>query len=557
MKLDTEPGGSVTVAVSSGDAEVATASPAALTFTTGNWSAAQTVTVSGVADDDTDNGTATITHAVAGYDAVDTVADVSITVEDDDEVSVDLQQAHEGDIQELHSQFALSLAEVVNGILSARISGAGGGQSTISIAGQQIPIESQYQANESLLSLHFENPFRLDGDVKLTHKRLDDMLEVLSDSSFNVSTASPSPSGGELTLWGKGGKTSFDRNGSGRSIEGDLTAVGFGFEMSREERLSGLAYFRTRGKASVSTTLAASNIKSEQKLTVNSVYPYMRWQASEDVEVWATLGYGTGQVDQQTPGLTTGQTKAGRIKMLSGLVGTRVGLNQGLAFKSEVSALRTTTKGLTAAPMTSDQLQYKGIVEWSHTQALSGGGQLLPKLEAGLRYDDDSYATGMSMVLGGGVRFNHADGRWSWELGGSVLRSRSSKRYRERGVYGSVELRSESNGTGPSMSIKTSRGKMSEASRQAWDESAIRAVSDSEGSDGISTQIEFGYGMAYGSGQVKPKLSLTLPGDESSQVYETGIEYKQGQNFSLDLTLTHKPDADDGDGVKLGGSLKW
>ena len=51
VKLDTEPGGSVTVAVSSGDAEVATASPAALTFTTGNWSAAQTVTVSGVDND--------------------------------------------------------------------------------------------------------------------------------------------------------------------------------------------------------------------------------------------------------------------------------------------------------------------------------------------------------------------------------------------------------------------------------------------------------------------------------------------------------------------------
>ena len=44
------PSGSVTVAVSSGDAEVASVLPASLTFTTVNWAAAQSVTVTGAAD---------------------------------------------------------------------------------------------------------------------------------------------------------------------------------------------------------------------------------------------------------------------------------------------------------------------------------------------------------------------------------------------------------------------------------------------------------------------------------------------------------------------------
>ena len=45
--LNTEPSGTVTVTPSSGDTGAATLSPSSLTFTSGNWDTAQTVTVSG------------------------------------------------------------------------------------------------------------------------------------------------------------------------------------------------------------------------------------------------------------------------------------------------------------------------------------------------------------------------------------------------------------------------------------------------------------------------------------------------------------------------------
>ena len=75
--LDTEPSGDVTVTVSTDDVGAASVSKDGgvtqgssvdLTFTTADWDSAQTVTVTGVADDDTNDETPTISFAVVGHE---------------------------------------------------------------------------------------------------------------------------------------------------------------------------------------------------------------------------------------------------------------------------------------------------------------------------------------------------------------------------------------------------------------------------------------------------------------------------------------------------------
>ena len=84
VRLDTQPTGEVTVAISSDNTD-ATASPSSLTFTATNWSSAQTVTVTAGQDDDAANDTATLTHDPSGadYDFVSN-AELAVTVTDDD-----------------------------------------------------------------------------------------------------------------------------------------------------------------------------------------------------------------------------------------------------------------------------------------------------------------------------------------------------------------------------------------------------------------------------------------------------------------------------------------
>ena len=84
--LHTQPTGDVTVTVGGIAGSDLTVDKSVLTFTTGNWDTAQTVTLTaGEDDDEADEGDATITHSVSGadYGSV-TAADVTVKVTDDD-----------------------------------------------------------------------------------------------------------------------------------------------------------------------------------------------------------------------------------------------------------------------------------------------------------------------------------------------------------------------------------------------------------------------------------------------------------------------------------------
>ncbi len=86
VELDSQPTDAVTVTVTaSGDATV---DAQTLSFTAGDWSAAQTVTVTGKEDADSAPGEATIAHVANGGDYVDVAGDtVNVTVTDDDTAS--------------------------------------------------------------------------------------------------------------------------------------------------------------------------------------------------------------------------------------------------------------------------------------------------------------------------------------------------------------------------------------------------------------------------------------------------------------------------------------
>src|SRR5437867_1964031 len=87
--LTSQPAANVTIGLSSNDLTEGTVSPASLTFTSGNWNTAQTVTVTGVDDFGVDGSVAytivtapaTSTHGI--YSAM-TPADVGVTNTDND-----------------------------------------------------------------------------------------------------------------------------------------------------------------------------------------------------------------------------------------------------------------------------------------------------------------------------------------------------------------------------------------------------------------------------------------------------------------------------------------
>ena len=79
VSLESEPTGPVTVTPSSSNPDV-TLSTASLTFTANDWQVAQPVTVTALADDDSTDDLATISHAVTGYGDVTDGGEVTVTV---------------------------------------------------------------------------------------------------------------------------------------------------------------------------------------------------------------------------------------------------------------------------------------------------------------------------------------------------------------------------------------------------------------------------------------------------------------------------------------------
>ena len=89
VRLATEPTDVVTVSIESGDRAVmvdndSTPRTRALTFTTTNWSAAQTVTATAAQDDDASGERVAIAHAASGGDYRDVSATLTATTVDDD-----------------------------------------------------------------------------------------------------------------------------------------------------------------------------------------------------------------------------------------------------------------------------------------------------------------------------------------------------------------------------------------------------------------------------------------------------------------------------------------
>ena len=94
VKLDTQPTGSVTVTPSSSNENVATVS-GPIVFTTVDWEEPQMVTVTGVVDNDGDDETVRITHAISGggYDsATDQPVEVTVVEDDTSRIVVEPQE---------------------------------------------------------------------------------------------------------------------------------------------------------------------------------------------------------------------------------------------------------------------------------------------------------------------------------------------------------------------------------------------------------------------------------------------------------------------------------
>ena len=133
VRLATQPTATVTVAVTghSGTDLSLAPSSARLTFTTSNWSTAQTVTVSAAEDPDANDDTATLLHTASGGDYAGETASVSVTTTDNETAGLTLSTTTLGVTEGDDAEYTVRLATQPSAQVTVAITGQAGTDLTL------------------------------------------------------------------------------------------------------------------------------------------------------------------------------------------------------------------------------------------------------------------------------------------------------------------------------------------------------------------------------------------------------------------------------------------
>ena len=223
--LNAQPDSDVVIDISSGDTGEATVSPASLTFTNGNWSAAQTVTVTGVDDnliDGVQNTTITIAINDAGSDDnFDALSDQTVTVSTTDNDSAGFT------VVESSGTTAVSeagTADTFTVVLTAQpdsdvvidISSGDTGEATVSPA--SLTFTNGNWSTAQTVTVTGVDDDLIDGvqnttiTIAVNDAGSDDNFDALTDQTVTATTTNNDTAG--FTVVESGGATSVDETGT-------------------------------------------------------------------------------------------------------------------------------------------------------------------------------------------------------------------------------------------------------------------------------------------------------------------------------------------------------
>ena len=193
------------------------------------------------------------------------------------------------------ARFGRSVAQQVLDAVEERIRSAPEAGVRMTVAGQAIgaaqapDADAIEEAEARLESLSAWLAGETEARERRTGSRSVAPRELLTGSSFALTTGAEGIGGGLVSLWGRGALTRFDGREDELSLSGEVTGALLGADWTRERWTMGLMLSHARGEGSYR---GADSGKVSS--TVTGLYPYGRYAVTDRVTVWGTAGYGAG-----------------------------------------------------------------------------------------------------------------------------------------------------------------------------------------------------------------------------------------------------------------------
>jgi len=360
---------------------------------------------------------------------------------------------------------------------------------------------------------------------------LPSLAKLVGGSAFNFNLAGWNwQDYSNMTLWGSGGVTLLDGSpvigGAKLDYQGDSTSFFVGGEnYVREDVLAGVALGFSFGDLEF-TDYAATGYKLTGAVESDtiSIHPYASWWLAPDVNVWLSLGYGSGTVNlqetiEESRGLSSSsaETDLRSISVTAGATGqlqvidkaTSLALNfQITRVMSELDAT-SFDNGAQLAAQNLRSTRVGGEAELGRDFALPIGATLRPFATAQVRLDlGDAVTQGLlsdrdaAMDLGGGADFTWPEQGVTLRLSGlAQLNDTGHQEHRFR-VDASYDLGAD--GEGLTMELQSAFA--ARGSRRAAGADSAGAAAGALGSAGFSSAGGLGSGAGFGGG-VRQSLS--------------------------------------------------
>ncbi len=261
--------------------------------------------------------------------------------------------------------------------------------------------------------------------------------ELLTGSSFALTGGSEA--GGFGALYGHVASSAFDGREGELRVDGEVTSAMLGADFTRGRGTAGLLVSHSEGEGGWRSPVGSGEVES----SLTGVYPYGRWQASERLSLWGTVGYGSGSLTLRPDGrpaieadMDLAMAGAG---MRNELLTAEQGEGSSLALTTDGFAVRTASEAVpgelaaSEAEVTRLRVGLEGSLELE-----VGAGRLVPSLEVGVRHDGGDAETGFGADIGAGLSWSDPESGIEAELRARGLLTHEDASLRERGIAGSL-----------------------------------------------------------------------------------------------------------------------
>ena len=214
-----------------------------------------------------------------------------------------------------------------------------------------------------------------------------------------------------MSLWGATADyRSLDGDEDGLDWNGDVRSFHFGIDgQFSQQIMAGIALSLNESSFDYTDTATGSG---EYQYRSTNLHPYIGWYPTDDWKLWATLGYGQGEIENEVSGIKD-STDSAQLS-LSG------GFNKRLSnsarptswnLKGDVSLVQVAVdKGDSFVSEDIDSQRLRLLVSGEQDHKTTSGGVLTPSLEVGVRSDGGDGENGTGAELGGGLRYSNSGG---------------------------------------------------------------------------------------------------------------------------------------------------